>query len=134
MLEVWNWRMCRKHHKNLCKILGPYSPCNWKECKGKTADTFLISVECFLTRFIMLINIHSSWFVLSKILCKCNALYNIFFKEFSRFFYHWKYRSTNKSQEIPPFPLFPLSFLGIFLFSFYIPTSMITGPERAEFS
>jgi len=124
MLEVWDWRMCRKHHKNLCKMPGPCSPCNWK---GKAADTLLISVEYFLTRLIMLINIHSSWLYCPKYYVNVMQCTTCFSKDFW-IFYLWKYHNTNKSQEIPLFPLFPLSFLGIFLFSFYIPTSMITGP------
>ena len=91
-----------------------------RNVKEKTEDTLLIPVKCFL-RLRMLINLHSSWFVLSKILCKCSAMYNIYFGDFLDFFYHWKYHSTNKSQENPFFPLSPFPFWEFFSFPFIFP-------------
>ena len=51
---------------------------------------------------------------------------NIFCGDFLRFF---QIESRLVSQKIPPFSLFLFPFWEFFSFSFYTPTTMITGPS-----
>ena len=51
---------------------------------------------------------------------------NIFFGDFLRFL---QIESILVSQKIPPFSLFLFPFWEFFSFSFYTPTTMVTGPE-----
>ena len=78
------WKIVEEGSERICAKM-PVLHVIQRNVKGKTADILLTPVKCFW-RLIMLINLHSSWFVLSKILCKCSAICNIYFCWFSVFF------------------------------------------------